>query len=72
MKVDIEEIRALKARLAEINLVPLEDIQWFENGVEVQIPPETVAEWKFVGLNNADFVMTNAYRDGIVLDYPSR
>lgn len=62
MRVDIEEILALKARLREINSIPLEDIEWYENGQLVTVSPDVVNEYKFVGMGNDWFILSNAYK----------
>ncbi len=62
MKVDIETIRELKRKLDEINSVPFEDIEFFENGKRVGFDKNVVADWKFIGLNNVDFITTGHYK----------
>jgi chromosomal replication initiation ATPase DnaA len=59
MIVSIEEILELRERLREINALPLDDITFIENGDKT-----IVADFKFTGLNNCDFITTNFYKVG--------
>lgn len=56
MIVNIEEVRKLKERLAEINSVPFNEIEWHENGQEIQIEDIEKDQWKFTGLSNTCWV----------------
>ena len=59
-RVDIEKVLKLKAELAEINSVDIEDIDFYENGEKLHIPHGVIVDFKYIGLSNADFV-TNKY-----------
>ena len=61
MNVDIERIHALKAELNKINSVDIADITFMENGEPVKIDADLLEKWRFVGLNNADFISTDYY-----------
>lgn len=63
MRIDIEEIRELHKRRSEINNVLLSTIDFYENGVKVEITPEVLEEWRFVGLSNCDFILMDAYKE---------
>lgn len=55
MKVDVEEVMRINRRLAEINSVEFEDIEWCFEGKNISIG-DTEKEWfRFVGLSNAAF-----------------
>jgi len=65
MKVKISEILELDARRREINKVDLKDIQFLDdNGNVVKINPELVEKFRFIGLNNTDFITTGFYETG--------
>lgn len=56
-QVNADEVRRLKARLREINRIPIEQIAWVDDsGTPVKVHPDDVSEWHFCGLNNSDFV----------------
>lgn len=55
VKVSVEEVRALRARLAEIDAYQIENIVWTENDNVIVIDPKVIADWKFVGLSNSYF-----------------
>lgn len=55
-RVDVERVRALREELRQINQLELDQIEWFENGQPMNVRPEAVKEFSFIGLNNADFI----------------
>jgi len=57
MQVAIEEIRDILARKSNINRFPLEQIEWFENGIRINVSKEEIAEFKYTGLSNIDFAL---------------
>jgi len=63
--IEVEEVCRLKARLREINALDLKDIVWTEEGTPVEVPAKWVEEWRFTGMNNADFIDTDFYKDGL-------
>ena len=62
MKIDIEEIKHLQARLHQINDSRLEDIDFYENGVKLDISDKVRKEWSYIGLNNMDFINLQFYK----------
>ena len=48
--------------MAEINKLNLTDIEFYENGKKIEIKEKAVADWKYTGLNNIDFIMSETYR----------
>jgi hypothetical protein len=57
MRIRVTEIIDLKERIREINSVDLEDIEFLNDKDEVlYIKPEIIDQWKFIGLNNTDFI----------------
>jgi hypothetical protein len=57
MKIRVKEIIDLNARIREINSVDLEDIEFLNDKDEVlYIKQENIDQWKFIGLNNTDFI----------------
>lgn len=63
MKVNIEHIKYLKSELMKINKVPLEKIEFYEKDKLLKIDKSLIEEFKFVGLTNVDFIMTDFYWD---------
>jgi len=65
MEVKISEILALDARKREINRVELNEITFLDdNGNPVKIDPAIVEKFRFIGLNNTDFITTGFYERG--------
>lgn len=63
MKVAIEYIRWLHEERLKINLAILEDIEFFEDGMKLDIPQKVIDDFAFVGLNNIDFILTGFYKE---------
>jgi hypothetical protein len=63
VRVDVERILALKAELREINNVDLKDIEFFQNGEPLKISPLAVEDFRFIGMNNTDFITSGFYKD---------
>jgi hypothetical protein len=55
-RVDVEHIRSLRAQLRAVNNLDLDQIEFYENGKPLKVQPEAIEDWKFTGLNNADFI----------------
>lgn len=62
MKINIEHVRKIQEERKKINSVPLEQIEWYENGIKVDINPETITDFLCTELNNIDFIISNIYR----------
>ncbi|KKN13083.1 hypothetical protein LCGC14_1010070 [marine sediment metagenome] len=61
MQVSVEYVKRLKAELAKINEQPFGQIEWYECGRKITISAEKLAEWKLIGLNNVDFIVSEEY-----------
>ena len=60
--VDINEFKALHDKLKEIEKHDLEDILFIEDGKVVAIPFESIDQFRFTGLNNADFILSDFHK----------
>lgn len=58
MRIDIEEIQELREKLRAFNRLSIFNLEFYENGKEIDIPPYIKRRWDFIGLNNADFIDT--------------
>lgn len=56
MRINLEEVDALINRLREINNVPLNELEIYENGERVTIAPKALEDFRFTGLSNRDFL----------------
>jgi hypothetical protein len=56
MRIDVETVQEIHRQLEEINSHKMNDIEWFENGVKLNITPEILEDWRFVGMSNESFV----------------
>jgi len=63
MKINIEYIEWLQNERDKINNTPLAEIEFFKDGVKVDIAQETIEDFNFVGLSNIDFIETGYYKD---------
>ena len=55
-RINVEEIRAMNQRRADINALEFTDIEWMLDGKPVQIDPSVSEDWDFTGLGNYSFV----------------
>ena len=60
--IDVEEIIKLKNRIFEINKLKLENIDFYENDVKIEIYQSLLDSWDYIGLSNTDFIHTNYYK----------
>lgn len=56
MKINLEEFDELIARFREINKAPLDELEIYQDGVRVVIPPKALEDYRFTGLSNRDFL----------------
>jgi len=63
MRVNIEHVRKIQAERMKINKSHLKDIEWYENGKKIEISPKKIEEFRFIGLNNLDFILSGFYKD---------
>lgn len=56
MIVNVEEIITLESERDALNNTPLEELDFIYNGKLVNISKEELDHWKFIGLNNIDFI----------------
>lgn len=62
-KITIERVTELINIIDNINAIPFEEIEWHLDDKPIQLDSKIVKEWKFIGLNNVDFVRSNYMSD---------
>ena len=62
MKVQIEAIIDIKNYLNSINKTDLNDIELYSQHRKIDIDQETIDEFKYAGLNNVDFIISEFYK----------
>jgi hypothetical protein len=62
-KIDLVDVRRLIELKRLINGDTLGNIDWYDNGVKLDVSIEEMDEWKFVGLSNLDFAQINLMDD---------
>lgn len=67
IRIDLEEIEALDKRISEINAVALDTIDFYRNGVKLDIAPDLYKSWSFIGMCNFDFISTEYYTNPSVV-----
>lgn len=55
-RVDVEYVRALLDSLKSIDAIPLEQMELFENGRQVELSASIIEDWKLVGMSNRAFI----------------
>ena len=63
MRMDVEHIRQVQAERMRINKLKLEDIEWYEKGKKIEISPQVIKDFNFIGLTNTDFITMNVYKE---------
>jgi len=58
MQVSLEYLEWVLEYLAGIESQPLDKIRWMRNGEQIDITPELIEKWKYMGLNNREFAKT--------------
>ena len=61
IKIDVNEIKHIKDRLAEINKIDLQNIQWMDGNKPIHMSEKFINDWKFIGLGNSnipDYMLT--------------
>jgi hypothetical protein len=66
-QVNVNEIKAIKARLQEINGHDIDEVEFVENGESVSIPQQWKDDWRGWG-DIVGFVDSDAYKEGV---YPA-
>jgi len=64
MRVDIEKVFELQRQRMEYNSVPLKEMEFYKDGVRVEVSKDALEWWEFTGLNNTDFIIENFGEDG--------
>lgn len=65
--VKVSYILDLQKRRAEINKIPFDKLRLLDdNNNEIPVEQSIKDEWKFIGLNNTDYVNTYYYKQGFV------
>jgi hypothetical protein len=59
--IDIELVQAIQRQKDYVNMIPLEDIIWYENDQRLDINSEIIREFEKTGLNNIDFITSGYY-----------
>ena len=62
-RIAVEQVRNLVRVAKRINDLPLNEIEWTENGEVIDIDPITVSNFIFTGLNNIDFITSSYYKN---------
>ncbi len=69
MKIRISEIIKLEKRRKKINSFKFDELIFIDdNERPILIDAKIMEEWKFIGLNNADFITTEFYKNGFIKD----
>ena len=63
MKINIERLNDILGYIALINSRPLSEIELYQHGHKVEVSAEAMEQWKFIGLNNVDFIKAEFYNE---------
>ena len=62
-KVSTEYILWLRNELKKINMLKIQDIEFFKDGMILECPKKIIDDFKFTGLNNTDFIELGLYNE---------
>jgi sulfatase maturation enzyme AslB (radical SAM superfamily) len=62
-RYSVSYITSLIQQLDEFNSRKLEDIELIENGKTLNIGPETLKEWSYIGMSNKVFIETRFWEN---------
>jgi hypothetical protein len=65
IRIDLDGLQAAIDFLAKLEAVSLADLELTRNGTIVPIDKDRADEWRFMGLNNKEFL----FSEGIVKDH---
>lgn len=54
-QIDLVDVRKLLELKRFINGDSLDSIDWYDNGVKIEVPEDDIDEWKYTGLANLSF-----------------
>ena len=60
--VKVEDILAAQEVLTQVNKLKLEDIEWTVKGIPIYVNPDSVKDFKFIGLSNVNFITMDFYK----------
>jgi len=66
MKVAIEYIEWLVEERAKINRAELDKIEFYKDGMRINIDRDIIKDFTFTGLNNIDFITSGFYEKGSI------
>ena len=61
-KVDIEIALDIQRRRNKINDIEVSDLELYKNGKKIDIDPEKVKQFEFIGLSTMDFIISEYYK----------
>lgn len=72
MKVNVERVLYLVEELAKINSVPLDELELHYDNAPLEVNPEVVDDFKFLGLNNVHFITSGYFENKEPRSRPSK
>ena len=61
-KINTEDIFELDKKRRAFNKLDLLDIDFYEDGKRIKISKQIIDEFRFIGLNNIDFITSGFYQ----------
>ena len=67
--VDINKLREIHAELMKYEKFELNDCIFVEDGKQIEVDPKLIRDFRFTGLNNRDFILSDFYKsEGFVTE----
>ena len=62
VSISVEDVLAAQEVLNRVNKLKLEDIEWTVKGIPIYVNPDSVKDFKFIGLSNVNFITMDFYK----------
>jgi phage pi2 protein 07 len=66
IRLDIETVRKLLELYRAISRLDVKNVDFYENGMKVDISQSILDEWRFIGLSLPMFIETDFYKQGFI------
>ncbi len=63
VRIDVEDVFQAYEELAKYQRIKLKNMEFYYDGKKVDIPKETIDQWEFIGLTNADLILAHDWPD---------
>jgi hypothetical protein len=63
LRYDLEPLKFALNIIKEFNALDIQTLDFYENGVKIEVPKEALDAWKYVGLSNKEFAINYVLKE---------